>query len=131
MGTTLTSLKTAFSMLNPLVQIKNPVMFVTYISAILTTLFTLNEWYFGSLSGFHLQITLWLWFTVLFANFSQGIAESRGKAHAASLKKVKIETYAKMIDNGKQVKVLADALKKGQLIICVENDIIPADGEVA
>lgn len=130
MGTTLTSLKMAFSMLNPLVQMKNPVMFVTYISAILTTLYTLNEWYSGSLSGFHLQITLWLWFTVLFANFAQGIAESRGKAHAASLKKVKIETYAKMIDNGKEIKVLADALKKGQMIICVENDIIPADGEV-
>lgn len=128
--TVLESLKTAFLMLNPLVQMKNPVMFVTYVSAILTTIYTLDEWHYGAMSGFHLQITLWLWFTVLFANWAQGIAESRGKAHAASLKKVKIETYAKVIDNGKEVKVLADTLKKGQLIICAENDTIPADGEV-
>lgn len=128
--TIIESLKSAFLMLNPLVQLKNPVMFVTYIAAILTTLFTLHEWYFKDLSPFHLQITLWLWFTVLFANWAQGIAESRGKAHAASLKKVKIETYAKVIDNGKEVKVLADSLKKGQLILCAENDTIPADGEV-
>lgn len=126
MGTMTESLKTAFMMLNPLVQLKNPVMFVTYISAILTTLYTL----FVSPSNFHIQITIWLWFTVLFANWAQGIAESRGKAHAASLKKVKIETYAKVIDNGKEIKVLADTLKKGQLIICAENDTIPADGEV-
>ncbi len=122
----LESLKSAFLMLNPLVQLRNPVMFVTYVAAILTTVYTFS----GSMTSFHLQITMWLWFTVLFANFAQGIAESRGKAHAASLKKVKIETYAKMIDNGKEVKVLADSLKKGQLIICAENDTIPADGEV-
>lgn len=123
----LESIRTSFTMLNPSQQIKNPVMFVTYAAAIISTAYLFYEQPF---SWFHFQISLWLWFTVLFANYSQGIAESRGKAHAASLKKVKIETYAKRIDNGEEIRVLADELKKGQLIRCVAEDVIPVDGEV-
>jgi K+-transporting ATPase ATPase B chain len=120
------STKTALLMLDPRVQFKNPVMFVTYVAAILSTLYLIDH----PFSWFHIQIALWLWFTVLFANYSQGIAEARGKAHAASLKKVKIETYAKRIENGVEIQVLADELKKGQLIFCTAGDTIPADGEV-
>ena len=82
------------------------------------------------MSWFDLQITLWLWFTVLFANFAQAVAESRGKAQAASLRKTKIETYAKQIRNGIEIKIPATELEKGDIIICEAGDIIPADGEV-
>lgn len=111
--------------LAPQVQFRNPVMFVTYLSAIFTTILT-----FFSISAFNIQITLWLWFTVLFANFASAIAESRGKAQAASLRKTQTETFAKKLINGKEVNVSANHLKKGDQIICEVGDIIPADGEV-
>lgn len=126
----LASLKESFKMLNPQVQIRNPVMFVTYLSAIGTTLYVLREFYLQNVSGFDLQIALWLWLTVLFANFAQAIAESRGKAQAASLRKTKIEAYARQELNGLEVKTPSDKLKKGDIIICEAGDIIPTDGEV-
>lgn len=132
------SLKDALKMLTPKVQIRNPVMFVTYLGAIGASLCLLND--LASLSKheagswsifwFDLQIALWLWFTVLFANFAQAIAESRGKAQAASLRKTKIETYARLISGDDEKKILAGNLKKGDLIICEAGEIIPADGEV-
>lgn len=126
----MSSVKGAVLMLTPKVQYKNPVMFVTYIGAILTTLFVFEEAIDRSLSWFNVQITLWLWFTVLFANFAQAIAESRGKAHAASLRKTAIEAHARQIRNGVEIKVPPSELKKGDTIICEAGDIIPADGEV-
>ncbi|MBN9378739.1 MAG: potassium-transporting ATPase subunit B [Chlamydiales bacterium 38-26] len=126
----LASLKESFKMLNPQVQIRNPVMFVTYLSAIGTTLYVLKEFYLQNVSGFDLQIALWLWLTVLFANFAQAIAESRGKAQAASLRKTKIEAYARQELNGLEVKTPSEKLKKGDIIICEAGDIIPTDGEV-
>lgn len=126
----LASLKEAFIMLKPSVQFKNPVMFVTYIGAIVTTLFFFNEAYTHSISWFNFQITLWLWFTVIFANFAEAIAESRGKAHAASLRKTKIEAYARLIRNGIEIKIPSFELKKNDLIICEAGDVIPSDGEV-
>ena len=81
-------------------------------------------------SSFNLQITLWLWFTVFFANFSSSIAESRGKAQAASLKKTQKEISAKKIVDGKEVLTPATELKKGDIVACETGDIIPADGEV-
>lgn len=124
------SIKDAFRMLTPQVQFKNPVMFVAYLGAITTTLYVVDEIVRGSISGFNLQITLWLWFTVLFANFAQAIAESRGKAQAASLRKTKFETLAKQVINGIEVKIPSTELRKGDLIICEAGDIIPTDGEV-
>lgn len=115
----------AFFMLTPQVQIKNPVMFVTYIGAIITSISLLNQF-----TLFNFQITLWLWFTVLFANFAQAMAESRGKAHAASLRKTKIEAYARQLNHGHEVRVASSDLKKGDVIICETGDIIPADGEI-
>lgn len=111
--------------LNPKTQFRNPVMFVTYLGAIFTTFIA-----FFNASAFNIQIALWLWFTVLFANFASAIAESRGKAQAASLRKTQTETFAKKLINGKSVEVLALELKKGDKIVCEAGDIIPSDGDV-
>ncbi|WP_068471157.1 potassium-transporting ATPase subunit KdpB [Candidatus Protochlamydia phocaeensis] len=121
----LEALKDSFIKLNPQTQFHNPVMFVTYLGAIATTLLT-----FFSPSSFNIQISLWLWFTVLFANFASAIAESRGKAQAASLRKTQQEAYAKKLVNGKEISISALDLKKGDRIVCEVGDIIPADGDV-
>lgn len=126
----LESLNISFKMLNPKVQFRNPVMFVTYVCSIFMTLYVIHELFTSNLSAFHVQITIWLWFTVLFANFSQALAESRGKAHAASLKKSKIDAYARQIRNGIEMKTPSAELRKGDTIVCEPDDIIPADGEV-
>lgn len=126
----LSSIKDAFLMLTPQAQFKNPVMFVTYLSAIGITLFVIDQFYNHQPSWFNLQITIWLWFTVLFANFAQAIAESRGKAQADSLRKTKIESYARQYVNGFETKIPSAKLKKNDIIICEAGDIIPADGEV-
>jgi K+-transporting ATPase ATPase B chain len=120
------ALKDSFIKLAPQVQFRNPVMFVTYLGAIFSTLLL----FWGHYSGFNLQITLWLWFTVLFANFSSAIAESRGKAQAASLKKTQRENLAKKVVNGKEVAIPATELKKGDIVVCKAGEIVPADGEV-
>jgi K+-transporting ATPase ATPase B chain len=123
------ALKNSFKMLMPHIQFRNPVMFVTYLGAILTTLYVLNEWRHHALSSFDLQISLWLWFTVIFANFAEALAESRGKAQAASLRKTQIEAYARQVRDGIEIKTPAADLIRGDLIICEAGDIIPADGE--
>jgi len=124
------SILNSFKMLNPGVQFKNPVMFVTYIGAILTTIYLLYDFFAVDVTSFDIQLVIWLWFTVLFANFAESIAESKGKAHAASLKKTAIESYARQISNGVEIKIPSSELKKGDLIICEPGDVIPADGEV-
>jgi potassium-transporting ATPase ATP-binding subunit len=124
------SLKESLKMLTPAVQIRNPVMFVTYICALLTTLCVVVEIASWSLSPFDIQITLWLWFTVIFANFSEAVAESRGKAQAECLRKTKLDAYARQILNGIEIKVPSADLQKNDVIICIADDIIPADGEV-
>lgn len=121
----LNSVVDSFLKLTPQAQFRNPVMFVTYIGAIFTTVMTILDW-----SSFNFQITLWLWFTVLFANFASAIAESRGKAQAASLRKTQLDTLAKKIVDSKEVKIPASELKKGDLVACEVGDIIPSDGEV-
>lgn len=124
------SLKESVLMLVPQAQITNPVMFVTYVSAILTTLHLIYEIYQGKTGAFEIQIALWLWITVLFANFAQAVAESRGKAQTASLKKAKIDAYARQERHGVEIKVPSDTLKRNDIIICEAGDIIPADGDV-
>ncbi len=114
-------------MLTPQVQVKNPVMFVTYLGAIFSTLYLFLE---NGYSQFNLQITLWLWFTVLFANFAQAVAESRGKAQAACLRKTQSVSSANKLVDGKEIQVMATTLKKGDIVICRAHDIIPADGDV-
>ncbi|MGC4014522.1 MAG: potassium-transporting ATPase subunit KdpB [Luteolibacter sp.] len=117
----------AFKKLDPRLMIKNPVMFVTQIGAVLTTVAIFTS---KSDHGFILQLAVWLWFTVLFANFAEAIAEGRGKAQADSLRKARKDTVARRLKNGREEQVPAPALEKGDLVVCETNDVIPADGEV-
>lgn len=126
----LESIKASFTMLNPVIQFGNPVMFVTYLGAVITTLYVLVEGFNYEWDSFHVQIALWLWFTVLFANFAEAIAESRGIAQAASLRKSQVDVFARKVHDGVEEKISAQALKKGDIVICEVGDIIPADGEV-
>ncbi len=116
----------AFRKLDPRFLVKNPVMFITAIGALLTTLTLFG----GGFTGFNFQIALWLWFTVLFANFSEAIAEGRGKAQAESLRKSKTTTVARLLKGGKESSVNASDLRKGDFVVCDTNDLIPGDGEV-
>lgn len=126
----LNAIKDSLRKLNPKTQLKNPVMFVVFMGSILTTLLFFIELGEGTFNGFNLQITIWLWFTVLFANFAEAIAEGRGKAQAESLRKLKTSTFARKIENGKETRVLSSQLKTGDFVICEANDAIPSDGEV-
>jgi K+-transporting ATPase ATPase B chain len=118
----------SFRKLDPRLMLKNPVMFVTMVGAILTTvgIFTCKP----AERGFIAQLALWLWFTVLFANFAEAVAEGRGKAQAESLRKARKDTIARRLNNGREEKVPAPQLQKGDLVVCEANDSIPADGEV-
>src|SRR6516225_12079095 len=90
--------KASFAKLNPLTLVKNPVMFVVEVGAALTTIFLVRDILTGAAGiGFTLQISLWLWFTVLFANFAEAMAEARGKAQADSLRKTKTDAMAKRL----------------------------------
>lgn len=117
-------------MLKPQAQIKNPVMFVTYLAAWVVTLYVIIQLFSEDFSWFNFQIMLWLWLTVFFANLAEAVAESRGKAQAASLRKAKVDAYARLIKGGVEVKVPSSELQKGDVIVCEVMDIIPVDGEV-
>lgn len=123
------ALKDAFVKLDPRVQMKNPVMFVTEIGALITTIYAVFH-IGGGTQSFEIQIALWLWFTVLFANFAEAIAEGRGKAQAAELRKTRTATQARLWKNGKESKVSAAELKKGDMVICETGNVIPGDGEI-
>jgi K+-transporting ATPase ATPase B chain len=116
--------------LNPSLQIKNPVIFIVSIGAFLTTLIAFAGIIRGNFIYFNLQIALWLWFTVLFANFSEAIAEGRGKAQAESLKKNQVQIKARKLIGNKETLVFATELNKGDIVICEAGDVIPSDGEV-
>jgi K+-transporting ATPase ATPase B chain len=120
----------SFKKLNPAVLIKNPVMFIVEIGAVITTIILIGQIFSGSFSTFNFQISLWLWFTVLFANFAEAVAEGRGKAQAESLKKARKQTNARKLKDEKEIIVPADDLRKDDLVVCESGDIIPADGEV-
>jgi potassium-transporting ATPase ATP-binding subunit len=117
----------SFRKLDPRLMARNPVMFVTLVGAALTTvdIFTAaqDRWFIA-------QLAVWLWFTVLFANFAEAVAEGRGKAQADSLRKARKDTVARQLRNGKEEKVPAPNLQKGDLVVCEAGDVIPADGEV-
>jgi K+-transporting ATPase ATPase B chain len=117
----------SFKKLNPRDQIKNLVMFVVFVGSIVTTFFLFLK---GQCNLFNIQICLWLWFTCLFANFAEAMAEGRGKAHADALKKMRSKTNARKLVNGKEVSVLSTDLKVGDLFVCQAGEIIPADGEI-
>src|SRR5438105_4846858 len=108
----------SFVKLNPFTLLKNPVMFVVEVGAALVTIFLLRD-VFGGIAGkrgFELQIALWLWFTVLFANFAEAMAEARGKAQADTLRKTKTDSMANRISNGKIEVVPASKLRAGDIV---------------
>jgi len=129
----------SFRKLDPRTLIKNPVMFCVEIVSVLTTIFFLRDLIVGSgtvvgtnalFSG---QITVWLWFTVLFANFAEAVAEGRGKAQADALRRTRTDTKAKRLQaaNSRNFELVdATALKPGDLVVVETNDLIPSDGEV-
>ena len=125
------SLKMSVLRLNPRVQLRNPVMFVVEIGAILVSLFFLAHLVANQVLFFPLQIAIWLWFTVIFANFAEAMAEGRGKAQAESLRRAKTDTEAKLLDKDGSITVVkATELRKGDIIMVCAGDIIPADGTV-
>jgi K+-transporting ATPase ATPase B chain len=124
----------AFKKLHPRVMIRNPVMFVVEIVALLTTVLFVRDLviHTGEHYGFAAQIIAWLWFTVLFANFAEAIAEGRGKAQAATLRRAKTETMAKLLSggSGEWRDVAGTSLKPGDIVLVEAGDMIPSDGEV-
>ncbi len=124
------AIKNSFLKLNPLMLIKNPVIFIVGIGATLSTLILIGNLFNSNFSAFEFQIAIWLWFTVIFANFAESIAEGRGKAQAESLRKSKKILKAKKTENGIISVINSNELKKGDLVICEAGDIIPSDGEV-
>jgi K+-transporting ATPase ATPase B chain len=122
----------AFVKLNPVMMMRNPVMFVVAVGSVATTLLLLRDVRAGaSETGFELQIALWLWFTVLFANFAEAMAEGRGKAQADTLRRTRTETTAHKIGPGGAVTtVAATELRKGDVVVVSAGELIPGDGEV-
>jgi potassium-transporting ATPase ATP-binding subunit len=126
----------SFAKLNPVTLLKNPVMFVVEAGAAMTTIFLIRDLFTGgTLTGggisFQVQISLWLWFTVLFANFAEAMAEARGKAQADALRKTKTDVTAKRLNTSGKVEEVSGALLRiGDVVICDARDIIPGDGEV-
>jgi len=121
----------AFAKLDPRNVAKNPVMFVVEIGSVVTTVVGVSETLRGAGdAGFVWAITIWLWFTVLFANFAEAMAEGRGKAQADTLRKTRSEAVAKVERNGSVTEIASSLLRKGDVVQCTAGDVIPGDGEV-
>jgi potassium-transporting ATPase ATP-binding subunit len=125
----------SFRKLAPRHVVKNPVMFVVEIGSVLTTLILVRD-LFAPAPGsqplwFTFNVSFWLWFTLVFANFAEAVAEGRGKAQAATLRRMRQETIARRLRNGKgEEKVAASALRKGDTVVVEAGEIIPGDGDV-
>src|SRR4030088_695328 len=114
--------------LDPRTMMKNPVMFVVEVGSVVTTALLFRE---KQSFAFNLQITLWLWFTVLFANFAEAMAEGRGKAQADTLRKARSETVAKrLLPNGTTEIVPSAKLRSGDVVVVTASELVPGDGEV-
>src|ERR1700678_3378931 len=127
------AIASAFVKLDPRLRIKNPVMFVVEVVAALTTVIFLRDLATGGSNlGFTFQIILWLWFTVLFANFAEAVAEGRGKAQAESLRKTRTESQAKLLTgSGRDYRLVpGTSLKVGDIVLVEAGDNIPSDGEI-
>src|ERR1700732_1973115 len=126
------AVKDSFVKLNPRTLMKNPVMFVVEVGSVVTSVELVNDLlrHHGNF-GFELQITLWLWFTVLFANFAEAMAEGRGKAQAESLRKARAETHARRVKcDGTFEEVSGSRLRVEDLVVVRAGEFIPGDGEV-
>src|ERR1700734_2837220 len=131
----LPAIGSGFVKLDPRTLIKNPVMFVLEVVTALTTIILIRDLVTGRPQiGFEFQIILWLWFTVLFANFAEAVAEGRGKAQAETLRRQRTETQAKLLHDGSDRRsfrlVPSTNLKVGDVVLVEAGDLIPSDGEV-
>ena len=118
----------SFIKLDPRHMMGNPVMFVVEIGSVITTVLLLRG---GEAFKFNLQITLWLWFTVLFANFAEAMAEGRGKAQADTLRKARSETMARRFTADGQLETVASSkLRAGDTVMVVAGEFVPSDGEI-
>jgi potassium-transporting ATPase ATP-binding subunit len=129
------AIRDAFGKLAPAHMVRNPVMFVVLVGSVFTTCILVREAVRGAPDlGFILQLTLWLWFTVLFANFAEAMAEGRGKAQADELRKTRRLTLAKRLrdanDPTRVETVSSSDLRSGDVVVCTPGDVIPGDGEV-
>ena len=127
------AIRAAFAKLDPRLMVKNPVMFVVEIVAVLTSVIFARDLFTGGANlGFTFQIIVWLWFTVLFANFAEAVAEGRGKAQAESLKKTRTDSKAKLLNGANKTYELVSgtSLKVGDVVLVEAGDNIPSDGEV-
>jgi K+-transporting ATPase ATPase B chain len=126
------AVKDAILKLNPRTMMKKPVMFVVEVGSVITTVLLIKDIANHSPAfGFDLQITAWLWFTVLFANFAEAMAEGRGKAQAETLRRAKSETMAnRLLPNGHTETVPGSKLRAGDLVIVSAGEVIPGDGDV-
>jgi K+-transporting ATPase ATPase B chain len=133
------AIRDAFVKLTPRHMVRNPVMFVVLVGSAYTTVVFVRDLIQGRSDwGFTLQLALWLWFTVVFANFAEAMAEGRGKAQADTLRKSRTQTKAKKLsgkanghfDRERFTEVNAEALRRGDLVVCTPGDIIAGDGEV-
>jgi len=125
------ALAAAFVKLDPRVMIRNPVMFVVEVVAVLATVLLARDLATGAAGlGFTAQIVLWLWITLLFANLSEAVAEGRGKAQANALRRARTETQAKRVDGGEITRVPGTSLRVGDVVLVEAGDTIPSDGEV-
>jgi K+-transporting ATPase ATPase B chain len=126
------AVRDSFVKLNPRLQARNPVMFIVLIGAVVTMLFFFRDLAFagGKNAGFDFAISIWLWFTVLFANFAEAVAEGRGKAQAEFLRRTKSDTQARKLVNGQLLTVGASELRAGDVVRIEAGELIPGDGDV-
>lgn len=131
-GIVIGAIRDSFIKLNPKTLMKNPVMFVVEIGSVVTTYDLIRDRIVHQAGfGFELQITLWLWFTVLFANFAEAMAEGRGKAQADTLRKARAETMARRLrTDGSEERIPGSKLRAGDLVKVTAGEFIPGDGEV-
>jgi potassium-transporting ATPase ATP-binding subunit len=121
----------SFRRLDPCLLWRNPVMFVVEIVSVITTVIAIDNLISGGPFWFNVQISVWLWFTVLFANFAEALAEGRGKAQAETLRRAQSEAYARRISpDGRAEKIPALSLRKGDMVLVEDGDPVPGDGEI-
>ncbi len=120
----------ALRKLHPRVMVHNPVMFVTEVVSAIALVYLVAALVRGTPAGFFASLTVWLWFTVLFANFAEAMAEGRGKAQADTLRRMRTETTARRVVEGRVEQVPATQLRRGDLVVVSAGETIPSDGEV-
>src|ERR1700731_4092970 len=121
----------SFPKLDPRWQARNPVMFVVEVGSVITTIIFIAGLFRGASDSLFVgQITLWLWFTLVFANFAEALAEGRGKAQAASLRRARTDTIARRLVDGKEDRIPSSQLRKGDTVVIEAGELIPSDGTI-